>query len=158
MNDCYIMGNLARDPEIKCTASGGQYARFSVGCNRSYKGKDGNMVKATDWVNVVAWGNLAEGVGNYLTKGRLVLCHGRWSSRSYDDASGQRRYITEFVADVVSLPVGLGKATAAPAQPSSPAPAEPPCGAAGFAQFGQPTQQYQQQAMFPPGPSEEIPF
>ena len=156
MNDCYIMGNLTKDPEIKCTKNGGQYARFTVGCSRNYKGKDGNLVKATDWVNVVAWGTIAEGVGNYLTKGKLVLCHGRWSSRSYDDNTGQRHYVTEFVSDVVSLPIGFGSAqTPSQTSNSTPAPAGPP---AGFAQFGQPTPQYQQGEMFPPGMPDEVPF
>ncbi len=128
-----------------------------MGCNRSYKGKDGNYVKATDWVNVVSWGTSAEAAGNYLKKGTLVLCHGRWSSRSYEDTAGQKHYITEFVADILSLPIGIGKAASSAPAPAQAQPSQP-AGATAFAQFGQPTKQYQQPAMFPPGVAEEIPF
>lgn len=63
-------------------------------------------MELTDWVNVTAWGNLAEAVGNELTKGSYVFIAGRYATRAYDAPDGQRRYITEVVANMIAKPIG----------------------------------------------------
>ena len=60
----------------------------------------------TDWINVVAWGNLAEAVGNQLKKGSRVFVEGRFTTRSYDTPDGQRRWVSEVTANFVALPIG----------------------------------------------------
>ena len=101
MNSVQVMGNLARDPQIRATKTGRAVASFSIAVNRNYTTPQGEQRELTDWINVVAWGNLAEAVGNQLKKGTRVFVEGRYSTRSYDTPDGQRRYVTEVVANFV---------------------------------------------------------
>lgn len=101
MNTVQITGNLAKDPVIRATKTGKAVASFSVGVRAN-----GDILDLTDWVNVTAWGKLAEAVGNELTKGNYVFIEGRYSTRSYDTPDGQRRYITEVVANMIAKPIG----------------------------------------------------
>lgn len=106
MNTVQITGNLAKDPIIRVTKTGKPVASFSVVVNRRITKQNGDTLELTDWVNVTAWGNLAEAVGNELTKGNYVFIEGRYSTRSYDTPDGQRRYITEVVANMIAKPIG----------------------------------------------------
>ena len=92
MNSVQVMGNLARDPQIRATKTGRAVASFSIAVNRNYTTPQGEQRELTDWINVVAWGNLAEAVGNQLKKGTRVFVEGRYSTRSYDtpDRSGSQ--------------------------------------------------------------------
>ena len=81
-------------------------ASFSVGVSKKITKANGETLDLTDWVNVTAWGKLAEAVGNELTKGSYVFIEGRYSTRSYDTPDGQRRYITEVVANMIAKPIG----------------------------------------------------
>lgn len=103
MNSVQVMGNLARDPQIRATKTGRAVASFSIAVNRNYTTPQGEQRELTDWINVVAWGNLAEAVGNQLKKGTRVFVEGRYSTRSYDTPDGQRRYVTEVVANMIAL-------------------------------------------------------
>lgn len=115
MNSVQVMGNLARDPQIRATKTGRAVASFSIAVNRNYTTPQGEQRELTDWINVVAWGNLAEAVGNQLKKGTRVFVEGRYSTRSYDTPDGQRRYVTEVVANMIALPIGMSsRASAAP--------------------------------------------
>ena len=107
MNSVQVMGNLARDPQIRATKTGRAVASFSIAVNRNYTTPQGEQRELTDWINVVAWGNLAEAVGNQLKKGTRVFVEGRYSTRSYDTPDGQRRYVTEVVANMIALPIGM---------------------------------------------------
>lgn len=106
MNTVQITGNLAKDPIIRVTKTGKLVASFSIAVNRRITKQNGDTLELTDWVNVTAWGNLAEAVGNELTKGSYVFIKGRYSTRSYDTPDGQRRYITEVVANMIARPIG----------------------------------------------------
>lgn len=109
-NKVILMGNMAKDPELRQTQSGQSVASMSVAVNREWKGKDGEKQSACDFFPVVAWGPIADNCGRYLAKGRPVLVEGRLQVRSYDDKAGQKRWITEVVAsDVTFLPSGNGK-------------------------------------------------
>ncbi|HAD03690.1 MAG TPA: single-stranded DNA-binding protein, partial [Desulfuromonas sp.] len=72
-----------------------------------FKGKDGQMQEKTEWHNVVAWRQLAEICGKYLHKGKQIYIEGRIQTRSYDDRDGNKKYITEIVADQMQM---LGRA------------------------------------------------
>lgn len=106
MNTVQITGNLAKDPIIRVTKTGKPVASFSIAVNRRITKQNGDTLELTDWVNVTAWGNLAEAVGNELTKGSYVFIDGRYATRSYDAPDGQRRYITEVVANMIAKPIG----------------------------------------------------
>ncbi|MCF4150741.1 single-stranded DNA-binding protein [Dethiosulfovibrio sp. F2B] len=106
-NKVILMGNLAKDPQIRYTASKQAVATFSVAVNRSWKGKNGELQESVDFIPVVVWGAQAENCERYLSKGRPVLVEGRIQVRNYDDKSGQRRWVTEVVAnDITFLPSG----------------------------------------------------
>ncbi len=108
-NKALIMGNLARDPELKFTPGGQAVGNFSVAVNRTWKDKSGEKQEAVDFIPVVVWGATAENCDKYLKKGSPALVEGRIQTRSYEakDGSG-KRYVTEIVAsDVVFL--GNGK-------------------------------------------------
>ena len=106
MNSVQVMGNLARDPVVRATKTGRAMASFTVAVNRSFTAPQGEQREITDWINVVAWGNLAEAVGNQLKKGSRVFVEGRFTTRSYDTPDGQRRWVSEVTANFVALPIG----------------------------------------------------
>lgn len=100
VNKVILIGNLGRDPELRHTASGKAVATFTVATNRTWTGPDGSSQEETEWHNIVAWDRLAEICQQYLQKGRKVYIEGRIQTRSWDDKqSGQKRYMTEIVAN-----------------------------------------------------------
>lgn len=104
-NRAVLMGNVVRDPDIRFTPNKQKVARMTIAIGREWKNKGTNAREShTDFVNVVAWSFLADLCERYLKKGRPVLVEGRISVRNYDDQkSGQKRQITEIVADNVVL-------------------------------------------------------
>nr|DAP41477.1 MAG TPA: Single strand binding protein [Caudoviricetes sp.] len=101
MNTVQILGNLARDPEVRYTKSGRAVATFTVAATNTYIDSATNETKEqTAFVNCVAWGKLGEAVGNYR-KGNRLFVEGRIQTRSYETQDGQKRYVTEVVAGFV---------------------------------------------------------
>ncbi len=100
INLAVICGNIGRDAEIKYTPSGIAKTTFSVATTRRFK-KGDEWVPETTWHNVVLWRN--ENLHPHLTKGKQVTIHGSISNRSYDGQDGQKRYISEIVAEDVVL-------------------------------------------------------
>ncbi|MGN0953700.1 single-stranded DNA-binding protein [Dialister sp.] len=129
MNSVQILGNLGRDPIIRATKTGRSVASFSVAVSRNYTTPQGEQRELTDWINVVAWGPLAEAVGNQLKKGSRVFVEGRISTRSYDAQDGTKRYVTEVVANFIAIPIGTPRT-------SSYAPQQPQGGSFGGSGFG----------------------
>ena len=105
LNSVQVLGNLTRDPQIRATKTGRAVASFSIAVNRSYTTPQGEKKELTDFINVVAWGTLAESVGNHLKKGTRVFVEGRYATRSYEAQDGSRRYVTEVVANLIALPL-----------------------------------------------------
>ncbi len=106
MNRATIIGNLTKDPELKTTASGISVCSFTVAVRRPFtKEKD-----ETDFIPVVTWRQLAENCAKYLAKGRKVGVSGRIQTRNYETNNGERRYVTEIIADDVEFlsPKGEG--------------------------------------------------
>lgn len=99
MNQVQIMGNLARDAETRFTKTGKMVVTFTVAASTFYMANN-EQKENVAYINCVAWGKLAEGVGRLL-KGNRVFLTGRLSTRSYETNDGQKRYITEVVADFV---------------------------------------------------------
>lgn len=100
MNRAIIVGNLARDPELKKTSSGLSRCTFTVACNRR-KSADG--AAQADFLPVVVWRERADNCFKYLAKGRKVSVVGSIQTRSYDDQNGVKRWVTEIVADEVEF-------------------------------------------------------
>lgn len=127
-NQVILMGNLTRDPELKAIPSGQSVVSFSLALNRSFKDSSGEWKEATDFVDITAWGPLAERVAQYCQKGKQVLVNGRIQSRSWEQ-DGQKRSKVEVLAqDVTFLGGGPGAGGAsndgnedAPASSSKPA-------------------------------------
>ena len=101
MNTVQILGNLARDPELRFTKTGRAVATFTVAATNTYIDSTTNETKEqTAFINCVAWGKTGEAVGN-CKKGERLLVIGRIQTRSYEDSNGQKKYVTEVVADFV---------------------------------------------------------
>ena len=100
MNTVQIMGNLARDPEVRYTNTGKAVATFTVAASNTYIDSNNETKEQTAFVNCVAWGKLGESVGN-LRKGNRAFVEGRLQTRSYETQDGQKRYVTEVVANFV---------------------------------------------------------
>jgi single-strand DNA-binding protein len=111
LNKVMIIGNLGQDPEMRYTANGNAVTTFSVACNRSYGGADGERREETEWFNVVTWNKLAETCSQYLQKGRRAYVEGRLQTRSWEGQDGQKRYRTEVIASTVLF---LDRSQAAP--------------------------------------------
>lgn len=123
MNRICLVGRLTRDPELRTTTTGKNYATFSVAVNKRIKPQDPNERDA-DFFNIKVWGQQADYVNNYLTKGRLVSVEGRIESRKYTDQQGVQREIWEVNCDNIQ---GLDRPRddqgAAPSQGGGEAPA-----------------------------------
>ena len=129
VNQVILLGNLTRDPELRQTPSGQSVVSFSLALNRAYKGQNGEWQEATDYIDCVAWGPLAERVSQYLTKGRRALVQGRLQSRSWEQ-EGQKRSKVEVLANDVtfvdSRGEGGGSGSGSYAETSGSAPASKP--------------------------------
>jgi single-strand DNA-binding protein len=99
LNKIILIGRLTRDVELRYAQSGKAVANFTLAVDRPYKNQDGE--KETDFIRTVVWGKQAENCANHIGKGRLVAVDGRLQIRSYDGNDGQRKYITEVVAEDV---------------------------------------------------------
>lgn len=108
VNKAIILGNLGRDPEVRFTQSGRAKASFPVATTDTWMDQENGRQERTDWHNIVVWGKQAETCGQYLSKGRQVYVEGRIQTRSYDDQEGNKRYITEIVAQRVQFIGGRG--------------------------------------------------
>lgn len=102
VNQVILMGNLTRDPELRQTPSGQSVVSFSLALNRAYKDQNGEWQEVTDYIDIVAWGPLAERVSQYLHKGRRALVQGRLQSRSWEQ-DGQKRSKVEVLANDVTF-------------------------------------------------------
>jgi single-strand DNA-binding protein len=107
LNQVTLMGNLTRDPELRQTPNGQNVTSFSLALNRSYKDASGEWQEATDYIDIVCWGPLAERVAQYLSKGRRCLVQGRLQSRSWEQ-DGQKRSKVEVLANDVTFLDGRG--------------------------------------------------
>ena len=108
MNKCIFVGNLTRDPELAATTSGVSVCRFSIAVNRAYTNADGE--READFINIVAWRTSGENCAKYLTKGSKVCVCGSLQTRSYEDKDGNKRYVSEIVAEDVEF-IKLNKTT-----------------------------------------------
>jgi single-strand DNA-binding protein len=109
LNRVVLIGRLTRDPELRYTQNGVAIASFILAVDRNYKNANGE--RETDFIPCVVWRQLAELCAEYLAKGKLAAVDGRMQVRSYEGQDGQRRYVTEVIAENVRFlsPKGSGE-------------------------------------------------
>ncbi len=104
LNKVMLIGNLGKDPEIKTFEGGNMLARFPLATSESYTSRQTNeKVTQTEWHTVVLRRGLAEVAEKYLKKGDKVFIEGRIKTRSWDDANGEKKYLTEIHGDNMTM-------------------------------------------------------
>jgi single-strand DNA-binding protein len=103
LNRVMVIGNLGRDPEMRYTPGGQAVTSFSLAATRTWTSNNGGRHDATEWFNVVSWGNLAEICNQYLTKGRRVYIEGELRTRGWEQPDGTKHFRTELVANEMIL-------------------------------------------------------
>lgn len=105
-NKVQLIGNVGNEPEVKTFGEGKKVANITIATNDYFINDKGEKVEQTEWHRVTAWGKTAEIIEKYVTKGKEIAIEGKLTHRSYDDKDGNKRYITEVVANEILL---LGK-------------------------------------------------
>ena len=98
VNKVILVGRLGRDPETRYTGGGQAVGNFSVATDETYKDRNGERQKRTEWHRITVWGKQAEIAQQYLKKGSLVFIEGRIQSREWQDKEGQKRTSYDIVA------------------------------------------------------------
>ena len=101
MNKVFLIGNLTKDPELRSTQSGVSVCNFTIAVNRRFKNANGQQ--ETDYLNIIAWRQLAELCSKYLAKGRKVAVTGSIQTRTYEAKDGSKRTTWDIVADEVEF-------------------------------------------------------
>lgn len=101
MNRVVLVGRITKDPELRYTSSQVPVVQFTIAVNRRFSNANGE--RQADFINCVVWRQAAENLSKYIKKGGLLGVEGQLQTRTYDDPSGQRKYITEVVCDAVNF-------------------------------------------------------
>jgi len=125
VNKVMLVGHVGAKPEVRYTNSGSAVANFNLATNEQWVDNDGNRQDRTDWHRVVAWRQQAEFCEQYVDKGQLLYVEGKLQTRSWEDKNGAKRYMTEVVADTLTMLGGRGDAGSGSQQPSNAAEPEP---------------------------------
>ncbi|MDP3996051.1 MAG: single-stranded DNA-binding protein [bacterium] len=102
-NKAILIGRLTRDPETKALPSGQSVTNFGMATDRFFNDKSGQRQQQTDFHNIVLFGKLADIATQYLNKGSLVLIEGRLQTRTWQDASGNKKSRTEIVGERLQM-------------------------------------------------------
>ncbi len=108
VNKVVLVGNLGADPETRFTPSGTQVTTACLATDEAWTDRKGESRRRTEWHRLVLWRRLAEIASQYLKKGSKVCVEGRLQTRSWEDDSGQRHYVTEVVVSDLKLVDGAG--------------------------------------------------
>lgn len=129
VNKIILLGNVGKDPEVRYLDSGIAVATLPLATSdRAYTLANGTQVpERTEWHNLVFWRGLAETVEKYIHKGDKLYVEGKIRTRSYDDQTGAKRYVTEIFVDVMEMlsPKGAAAPGSAPFVPQAGAPGQP---------------------------------
>ena len=94
-----LIGNVGKDPEVHFTPSGVKVAQLRLATSETWKDKDGAVQEHTDWHTIIAWRGLADVVERLVRRGSRLYVEGKIQSRSFDDRDGNKKYVTEIIAD-----------------------------------------------------------
>lgn len=103
LNRVTLIGNVGHAPQIKQLESGSKLAKFSFAVTETYKDKSGNKVSETEWINIIAWRNLAELVEKYVGKGSQLFIEGKMQTRKYTGTDQTEKTITEIICNKIVL-------------------------------------------------------
>ena len=121
VNKAILVGRLGRDPETRYTGGGQAVCNFTMATDETYKDRNGERQKRTEWHRIVLWGKLAEIAQQYLKKGTLVYLEGRIQTRQWDDKNtGTKRTSTEIVGNAMKMLSSRGDAAGAGASMGAP--------------------------------------
>jgi single-strand DNA-binding protein len=120
INKAILVGNVGKDPVTKQVGESTVCNYTLATTDRRFKDADGKP--RTEWHNITAWGKLAEITAQYVTKGQLLYIEGRIQTRSWVDDAGNKRYVTDVIADQMEM---LGGRLQAAAPEKSIAPQQP---------------------------------
>ena len=98
VNRAILVGRLGRDPETRYTSGGQAVCNFTLATDETYKDRNGERQKRTEWHRIVVWGKQAEIAQQYLHRCSLIFVEGRIQTRQWDDREGQKRTTVEIVA------------------------------------------------------------
>lgn len=107
LNQCQFIGRLARDVDVRYSTDGKAIASFTIAVGSQWKDKQGVKQEATEWVNISAFGKLAEICAEYLKKGSQVFVSGKIKTDKYTDKAGVERYSTKIIADNLQMLGGV---------------------------------------------------
>ncbi len=110
VNKVLLVGRLTGDPQLRSTKSGSAVAVFSMATNRVWNDKNNQKQEEVEYHNIVVWGKQAETVSKFLLKGQMAFVEGRLATREYEDKQGQKRRVTEVVAERVQFGPKAGSA------------------------------------------------
>lgn len=104
VNKVILLGNLGKDPEVRTLENGVKVCSFPLATSESYKDRNtGQTITRTEWHNVVMWRGLADVAERFLEKGKQIYVEGKIQTRSYQDKEGNQRYMTEVVANEMTM-------------------------------------------------------
>ena len=103
LNKIFLIGNLTKEPELKYIPSGSAVGTLRIAVNRKYKAQDGTMKEDVLYTTVTVWGKTAENCNEFLAKESPVFVEGRLQSRSYEGQDGQKKYVTDVVAERIQF-------------------------------------------------------
>ena len=130
MNRVILIGRLAGDPETRQTAGGVSVCTFRLAVQRRYTNQAG--VREADFLTIVCWRQLADLCAKYLAKGHRAAVEGSIQTRTYDGQDGQKRYVTEILADSVEFLQGRGESAGGSAPAGAAQGQTGPEGSSGF--------------------------
>ncbi|OQA36781.1 MAG: Single-stranded DNA-binding protein [Parcubacteria group bacterium ADurb.Bin326] len=103
LNKAIIIGNLTQNPEVRKTPAGKSVASFTIATNSVWTNQSGERQEQAEFHSIVAWGKLADIVGQYLAKGRLCMVEGKIQTRNWTDQAGAKHWKTEIIAENIQL-------------------------------------------------------
>src|ERR1700690_1845792 len=119
VNKAILVGRLGRDPETRYTSGGQAVCNFTMATDETFKDRNGERQKRTEWHRIVLWGKLAEIAQQYLKKGHLVYIEGRIQQRQWDDPkTNTKRTSFDIVGNVMRMLTSRAESVAAGARAS----------------------------------------
>jgi single-strand DNA-binding protein len=103
INKVILIGNAGREPEFKKLADGTPVAKLALATTETFRLKNGELQSKTDWHTIILWRGLAELAREYVHKGSLLYIEGKLRNRDYENKDGQKKYITEVIADQIVM-------------------------------------------------------
>lgn len=103
LNKVTLIGNVGKDPDVQILENKVKVAKCSLATSETYKDEHGQSQSVTDWHTIIFWRGLADLAESYVRKGSLVYVEGKLKTRSYNDKEGNKRYVTEVIAEQIIL-------------------------------------------------------